>query len=347
MKNWKNFIAAVIASVSVWSSGNLASLPVVEAADIPAGKVYVTGHKNPDMDSIGSSIGYSVLKRAQGMDAIAVRPGVLNKEAQYALQYFHVEEPLLVTSVSENQPIILMDHNEVGHAVAGIEKADVVEIVDHHRLGGMMTSKPINVTIRPVGCTATIVTDLYEENGIDIPKDIAGVLLSAIISDTVLFKSPTCTVHDRAAAEKLAAIAGVDAREYGIAMLKAGIDFDAMTPEQMVRNDSKLFDFGGYKAIVASVSTMDNHELLYKKPQITAAMRQMCEQEGYDLAFLMLVNIVDEATDLVFYGEPRELISKAFGQDASGDSIYLPGVMSRKKQIVPPLTDAAIQLQKK
>ncbi len=345
MKNWKNFIAAVIASVSVWSSGNLASLPVVEAADIPAGKVYVTGHKNPDMDSIGSAIGYSALKRVQGMDAVAVRPGVLNKEAQYALQYFHVAEPLLVTSVPEHQPMILVDHNEVGHAVAGVEKADVVEIVDHHRLGGLITSKPINVTIRPVGCTATIVTDLYEENGIDIPKDIAGVLLSAIISDTVLFKSATCTEHDRAAAEKLAAIAGVDAKKYGIAMLKAGIDFESLTPEEIVRNDSKIFDFGGHKAIIATVSTMDNHELLYKKPQITAAMREMCEQEGYDLAFLMMVNILDEATDLVFYGEPRELISKAFGHDVSGDSIYLPGVMSRKKQIVPPLTDAAIQLQ--
>lgn len=307
-------------------------------------KVFITGHKNPDTDSICSALGYAALKRGLGVDAVAVRAGEINKETRYALDYFKVEAPELVQSVEEKQPVILVDHNEAGQAVDGLEAADLREIVDHHRLGGINTANPVFVHIEPVGCTATIVTRMFTCQGVEIPKEIAGLLLSAIISDTVLFKSPTCTPQDKEAAEKLAGIAGVDLKEYGMAMLKAGADMGDLAAAQIVRTDSKPFSFGRYKAVVSQISVMDTAGILAKKDELTSAMKELCQAEGYDLALLMVTDIMEESTELVFVGEPRKLIADAFGKDASGDSIYLPGVMSRKKQIVPQLTEAAAKL---
>lgn len=307
-------------------------------------KVFVTGHKNPDTDSICSALGYAALKRALGVEAVAVRAGEVNKETQYALDYFQVAAPELVQSVGEKQPVILVDHNEAGQAVDGLAAADLREIVDHHRLGGINTANPVFVHIEPVGCTATIVTKMFNCQGVEVPREIAGLLLSAILSDTVLFKSPTCTPQDKDAAEKLAVIAGVDLKEYGMAMLKAGADLGDLAPAQIVRTDSKPFSFGCYKAIVSQISVMDTADILAKKGELTAAMQELCRAEGYDLALLMVTDIMEESTELVFVGEPKKLIADAFGKDASGDSIYLPGVMSRKKQIVPQLTEAAAKL---
>lgn len=307
-------------------------------------KVFVTGHKNPDTDSICSALGYAALKRGLGVDAVAIRVGEVNKETQYALDYFKVEAPELVSSVEEKQLVILVDHNEEGQAVDGLAAADLQEIVDHHRLGGINTANPIFVHIEPVGCTATIVTKMFACQGVEMPKEIAGLLLSAIVSDTVLFKSPTCTQQDKDAAEKLAGIAGVDLKEYGMAMLKAGADLGDLTPAQIAKTDSKPFSFGSYKAIVSQISVMDTADILAKKAELTEAMKELCQAEGYDMALLMVTDIMEESTELVFVGEPKQLIADAFGKDASGDSIYLPGVMSRKKQIVPQLTEAAAKL---
>lgn len=307
-------------------------------------KVFVVGHKSPDTDTICSALSYAAFKRAQGVDAVAIRAGEVGKETQYALDYFQVAAPELVESVEEKQPIIIVDHNEPGQAVAGLEKADLLEIVDHHRLGGINTPNPLYVTIEPVGCTATIIANKFWNEQVELPKEIAGLLLSAIISDTVLFKSPTCTDKDKVAAEKLAAVAGVDLKEYGMAMLKAGADLGDLTPAQIAKTDSKPFSFGKYKAIVSQISVMDTTDILAKKGELTAAMQDLCQSEGYDLALLMVTDIMEESSELVFVGEPKKLIADAFGKDASGDSIYLPGVMSRKKQIVPQLTEAAANL---
>lgn len=307
-------------------------------------KVFVTGHKNPDTDSICSALGYAALKRGLGVDAVAIRAGEVNKETQYALDYFKVETPELVQSVEEKQPIILVDHNEEGQAVDGLAAADLQGIIDHHRLGGINTANPIFVHIEPVGCTATIVAKMFDRWQVELTKEIAGLLLSAIVSDTVLFKSPTCTQQDKDAAEKLAGIAGVELKEYGMAMLKAGADLGDLTPAQIAKTDSKPFSFGSYKAIVSQISVMDTADILAKKAELTAAMEKLCKEDGYNLALLMVTDIMEESTELVFVGEPKQLIADAFGKDASGDSIYLPGVMSRKKQIVPQLTEAAAKL---
>ena len=307
-------------------------------------KVFVTGHKNPDTDSICSALSYAALKQAQGVEAVAVRLGEVNKETRYALYYFQVEAPELIASVEEKQAVMLVDHNEPAQSVDGLDKAELLEIVDHHRLGGLNTANPIFVHIEPVGCTATIITKMFDCQKVELPKKIAGLLLSAIVSDTVLFKSPTCTEQDKAAAEKLAVIAGVNLKEYGMAMLKAGADLGDLTPAQIAKTDSKPFSFGNYKAIVAQISVMDTADILAKKAELVAAMQELCQNEGYDMSLLMVTDIMEESTELVFVGEPKQLIADAFGKDASGDSIYLPGVMSRKKQIVPQLTEAAAKL---
>lgn len=307
-------------------------------------KVFITGHKNPDTDSICSALSYAALKQAQGVEAVAVRLGEVGKEAQYALDYFQVEAPELIASVEEKQAVMLVDHNEPAQSVDGLDKAELMEIVDHHRLGGLNTANPIFVHIEPVGCTATIITKMFDCQKVELPKKIAGLLLSAIVSDTVLFKSPTCTEQDKAAAEKLAVIAGVNLKEYGMAMLKAGADLGDLTPAQIAKTDSKPFSFGKYKAIVAQISVMDTADILAKKAELVAAMQELCQNEGYDMSLLMVTDIMEESTELVFVGEPKQLIADAFGKDASGDSIYLPGVMSRKKQIVPQLTEAAAKL---
>lgn len=307
-------------------------------------KVFVTGHKNPDTDSICSALSYAALKQAQGVEAVAVRLGEVNKETQYALDYFQVEAPELIASVEEKQAVMLVDHNEPAQSVDGLDKAELLEIVDHHRLGGLNTANPIFVHIEPVGCTATIITKMFDCQKVELPKKIAGLLLSAIVSDTVLFKSPTCTEQDKAAAEKLAVIAGVNLKEYGMAMLKAGADLGDLTPAQIAKTDSKPFSFGKYKAIVAQISVMDTADILARKAELVAAMQELCRNEGYDMSLLMVTDIMEESTELVFVGEPKQLIADAFGKDASGDSIYLPGVMSRKKQIVPQLTEAAAKL---
>mgnify|MGYP003527985363 FL=1 len=307
-------------------------------------KVFITGHKNPDTDSICSALSYAALKQAQGVEAVAVRLGEVGKEAQYALDYFQVEAPELIASVEEKQAVMLVDHNEPAQSVDGLDKAELLEIVDHHRLGGLNTANPIFVHIEPVGCTATIITKMFDCQKVELPKKIAGLLLSAIVSDTVLFKSPTCTEQDKAAAEKLAVIAGVNLKEYGMAMLKAGAELGDLTPAQIAKTDSKPFSFGKYKAIVAQISVMDTADILAKKAELVAAMQELCQNEGYDMSLLMVTDIMEESTELVFVGEPKQLIADAFGKDASGDSIYLPGVMSRKKQIVPQLTEAAAKL---
>lgn len=242
--------------------------------------------------------------------------------------------------VPERERVILVDHNERGQAVEGIEEARVLEIIDHHRIGGVQTSEPIYMHSEPVGCTATIVANMHWHRDVDIPSFIAGLLLSAIISDTVLFKSPTCTPYDKKTAERLAEIARVDLQEYGMTLLKAGSGIGDMTPQEIVKNDLKEFTIGDYRVIVSQISVMDPKEVMDIEPKLIEAMHDLCEKEGFDLSLVMVTDILQEATYLLYSGSPKTLIGEAFKKDASGTHVYLPGVMSRKKQIIPPLSEA-------
>lgn len=249
-------------------------------------------------------------------------------------------------TLPERDRVILVDHNERGQAVEGIEEAKILEVVDHHRWGGLQTSEPIFTRVEPVGCTATIVANMHWANDVDIPASIAGLLLSAILSDTVLFKSPTCTALDKKTASRLAEIAGVDAREYGMAMLKAGAGIGDMTPAEIAKTDMKEFQIGDYHIIISQIQVMDTKEVLDIEPKLIAAMAGICEKEGYDMSFVMVTDILEEATYLLYAGQPKTLVGEAFHKDASGTHIYLPGVMSRKKQVVPPLSEAVKRIAK-
>ncbi|WP_110956019.1 putative manganese-dependent inorganic diphosphatase [Anaerosinus massiliensis] len=243
--------------------------------------------------------------------------------------------------IPERERVILVDHNERTQAVEGIEEAKILEIIDHHRLGGIQTSEPIFTRQEPVGCTATIIANMYWQRNVEIPANIAGLLLSAIISDTVLFKSPTCTPVDREAAEKLARIASVDIMEHGMAVLKAGSDVGTMTPVEIAKNDLKEFQIGEYRMIVSQISVMDTAEVLVLKDQLLACMESICKNEGYDMSLLMITDIIAEGTELLFTGKPKSIIVEAFGKSDDEHLISLPGVMSRKKQIIPPMVEAA------
>ena len=284
------------------------------------------------------------------MDMLSDIKGVMDEH--HFRSYPVVENGQLVGIVSadeimlpEREKVILVDHNERGQAIEGIEDAKIVEIVDHHRLGGVQTSEPIFIHQEPVGCTCTIVANMYWQNDIDIPPTIAGLLLSAIISDTVLFKSPTCTPKDKKTAEKLAEIAGVNLKEYGLAMLRAGAGIGGKTPVEIIKTDLKEFNIGDYKIVVSQISVMDPKEVLDIEPQLLEAMKENCDREGFDMHLMMVTDILEEATYLLFCGSPRTLIGEAFKKDASGTHVYLPGVMSRKKQIIPPLSEAVKRIK--
>lgn len=245
--------------------------------------------------------------------------------------------------VQERTKIILVDHNERGQAVEGIEEAQIIEIIDHHRLGGLQTSEPIFIRHEPVGCTATIVANMYWHRNMPIPANIAGLLLAAILSDTVLFKSPTCTEKDRRTAEQLAEIAGLNLQEFGMSVLKAGSSIKGMSTSDIIGNDIKEFQIGKYRITVGQISVMDAEEVLSIKDQLRQDMERLRQKENYDLVLLMVTDIIGEGTHLVHAGQPVNLLSQAFGKnDNNGEDgvVYLPGVMSRKKQVIPPLSEA-------
>ncbi|HML35386.1 MAG TPA: putative manganese-dependent inorganic diphosphatase [Sporomusa sphaeroides] len=242
--------------------------------------------------------------------------------------------------VPERDQVILVDHNERSQAVDGIEEAKIVEIVDHHRLGGLETSEPIFIRHEPVGSTATIVANMHWHRNIDISRQSAGLLLAAIISDTVLFKSPTTTAKDRDTAQKLAQITGLDIQEFGMGMLQAGSVVDKLSPSDIVTTDLKEFQIGEYHVVISQISVMDPEAVLKQQKQLNAALQEICEKGQYSMAILLVTGILSEATYLLHYGQPSGLIAAAFGEGRSDGTWFLPGVMSRKKQVVPPLIDA-------
>lgn len=298
--------------------------------------IYITGHKNPDTDSICSAIGYAALK---GEAYTAGRLGDLNPETQFVLNRFGLEVPVLLGDMSE-QEIILVDHNEAAQSADGIEAAKILEILDHHKIGGLKTSEPILFCNVPVGCTATIVTMFYKQSGKLPEASIAGALCSAILSDTLAFRSPTCTALDKTIAQELAAIAGiVDIEAYAKEMFVASSELGNKTEKEILYLDFKKFESGNTTFGVGQVTSMSGEELQALKPRMQQYMENSFAEHGADMLFLMLTDIMDESTDLIFCGAgAKEAVEKAFTSDAT-DRTYLKGCMSRKKQVVPQLTD--------
>ena len=307
-------------------------------------KTFVAGHKSPDTDSICSAISYANLLTQMGTPATPVCAGDANKETKYALEHFGFEHPQIVTNWEEFAPnggdLYLTDHNESKQIIDGYKSMHMCGVIDHHRIGDFETDGPVFIRMEPVGCTNTILTKLYIENNQEIPKNIAGLMLSAIISDTVLFRSPTCTETDKEMAHKLAAIAGVDIESYGLEMLKAGADISDLTNDEIVRTDMKEFSEAGQTISIGQISVMDTTDVLAKQAELVAALEALRTANGYAASYIMVTNILDESTTLIYSGDVESVVVNAFGKDVKDNAVFLPNTMSRKKQIVPPILGA-------
>lgn len=303
-------------------------------------KVLIFGHKNPDTDTICSAIAYADLKTKLGWDVEAVALGAPNGETQFALDKFGFQAPRVIESASgEVKKVVLVDHNERQQSVSDIEKVTVAEVVDHHRIANFETSGPLYYRAEPVGCTATILNKMYKENGLTVPANIAGLMLSAIISDSLLFKSPTCTEQDVAAARELAEISGVNPEEYGLDMLKAGADLSDKSIEQLISLDAKEFDMGGSKVEIAQVNAVDVQDVLSRQAEVEAALNAIIERKGLDLFLFVVTDILNNDSVGLALGKASDAVEAAYQVKLENNTAVLKGVVSRKSQIVPVLTD--------
>ncbi|SEF68186.1 manganese-dependent inorganic pyrophosphatase [Paenibacillus sp. UNC499MF] len=303
-------------------------------------KTLIFGHKNPDTDTICSALAYADLKTQLGENVEAVRLGAVSGETQFALDTFKAEAPRLVETVAgEAKTVILVDHNERQQSVSDIDQVRVTEVIDHHRIANFETSGPLYYRAEPVGCTATILNKLYKENGKTVPQNIAGLMVSAIISDTLLLKSPTCTEQDVAAARELAEIAGVNLESYGLDMLKAGADLSDKTIEQLISLDAKEFQMGSHKVEIAQVNAVDTNDILARQDELEAALNAIIEKKGLDLFLFVVTDILNNDSIGLALGSSAKAVEEAYNVTLADNKAVLKGVVSRKSQIVPVLTD--------
>ncbi len=299
-------------------------------------KVLIFGHKNPDTDTICSAMVKEILNKKRGCEkSKAVRLGNINKETQYALNYLKLEAPELIEKVEEGQEVILVDHNEFNQSVEGIEKAKILEVVDHHRIANFETSEPLYYTARPFGCTSTILFEEFKASGIEIEKTEAILMASAIISDTLLLKSPTTTDHDRKALEELGKIADINVEEYGLEMLKAGTDLGDFSAEELINLDAKNLEKDGTKFIIAQVNTVSIEDVLKRQNELESAMNSAISEKGLSLFVLAITDILNSNSEIIALGTKIDAVEKAFDTKLENNRAFLEGVVSRKKQLLP------------
>ena len=299
--------------------------------------VLIFGHLNPDTDAITSAISFAYLQKQLGVEAEAVALGNVSEETAFALNYFNVAAPRVVETVAnETNQVMLVDHNEFQQSVSDIRDVEVLAVVDHHRIANFETANPLYYRAEPVGCTNTIILKMYKEQQIAIPKEIAGLMASAIISDSLLFKSPTCTQEDIAAAKELATIAEIDLETYGLELLKAGTNLADKSAADLLNMDAKSFPMGDKNVRIAQVNTVDINDVFVKQADLEAAMKK----EDFDLFILVVTNILDSDSVILAVGEPISAVEKAFDVTLENNKALLKGVVSRKKQVVPQLTEA-------
>lgn len=297
-------------------------------------KILIFGHKNPDTDTICSSMVKQILNEKDGKtNTQAVRLGNVNKETQYVLDYLKIEAPELIEGVKKGQEVILIDHNEFSQSADGIEKAKIIEVVDHHRIANFQTTEPLYYTARPYGCTSTILFKDFKQKGIEIEKTEAILMASAIISDTLLLKSPTTTSHDKEALEELAKIANIDLDTYGIEMLKAGTDLDDFSEEELINLDAKKFEENGVKCVIAQVNTVSIEDVLKRKEKLEEAINNEIEKNNLNLFVFAITDILNSNSQIIALGNRTDIIEKSYKLE--DNMAFLEGVVSRKKQILP------------
>ena len=300
-------------------------------------EVLIFGHKNPDTDSICSSIGHAILDKKKGWETKARRIGKVNKETQYVLDYLKMEAPELIEKVEEGQEVILVDHNEFSQSVDGIEKAKIIAVTDHHPIAGFRTSEAIYYTAKPYGCTATILYEEFKRLHHEIEEKEAVLMASAIISDTLLLKSPTTTKQDEIALKELANIAKIDIQKYGLEMLKAGTNLDNFSAKELINIDAKEFEKEGIKFEIAQVNTVSIENVLAREKEIKEEIQKNIQEKGLSLFVFAVTDILNSNSEIIALGERTNVIKEAFGKELKEDKIFLEGVVSRKKQILPDI----------
>lgn len=304
-------------------------------------KELVFGHQSPDTDAIVAAKAYSYLQNKLGYDTEAVALGEPNSETAFVLNYFDEPTPRIIkTAKNEVDSVMLVDHNEFQQSVSDIKDLTITHVVDHHRISNFQTDQPLYYRAEPVGCCSTIIVKMFDENKVEIPAQLAGLMLSAIISDTLLLKSPTTTEEDKIVVKTLAEIADIDYEKYGIEMLKAGTNVSAKTDQELIDSDAKSFTMGGKSVRIDQINVVEFSEIDKRKNDIENAMKAEAADKGYDLFLVLITNVLNSDSKMIVVGEPASAVEKAFNSKLSDDTMSLPGVVSRKKQVVPPLTDA-------
>lgn len=303
--------------------------------------VYVVGHKSPDTDSVASAIAYAALKKAKGVDAVpAAQSDDLNPETKMVLDKFGFSAPEVMTDGAGKQ-MILVDHGDLAQAPDNLADGELLEVIDHHKIGDIQTAEPIFFCTMPVGCTGTILNKLYKDEGVTPEKNIAGIMLSAILSDTVLFKSPTCTDADKAACEELAKIAGVDDMEaLFMEMAKAKSAVEGVPAKDLVFRDYKDFDMNGKKVGIGQLELVDLSLVADIRDDLYKAVEEVKAEGDRHTVLLLLTDIMKEGSDVLVATDDAAIVEKAYGKKVEGTTIWVDGMMSRKKQAVPPLQKA-------
>ncbi len=311
--------------------------PAARAADPPADAVYVIGHRHPDTDSVVSAIAYAHLKNALGDSAVRpARAGELNRETRYVLDRFSLPVPELLTA-GANRRLILVDHNEVAQALPDVQHATILEVWEHHRLGDLDIPQPIVFHCEPVGSTATLVAEQFFLHDVTLTPALAGGLLAGILSDTLVFVSPTCSDKDREIARRLEAIAGVDAATLGRDLLAARGTLAGRSAAELIEADFKEFDFAGHRVGIAQIESLDVEPLMARRLELLEELGRVRTEKRLLLVLLLVTDIARRGSHVWFVGDRRDLVEQALGRTLVDDGTYLDGCMSRKKQIVPPL----------
>ena len=297
--------------------------------------VYIYGHKNPDSDSVCAAIALADLKSKIGVAAVPAALGDLNPESNFILEKFGVSAPEIISSGAGKQ-VILVDHSDLAQSLDDLKDAEILGIVDHHKLGDVTTPNPLECWIWPVGCTCTVLKAMYEFFGVKIPKGIAGIMLCSILSDTVIFKSATCTDKDKEAANALAKIAGEsDLAALGMQMFKVKSAVEGTPARELVLRDYKDFDMSGKKVGIGQLEVVDLSILDSVKPALAEDIKALKAEGSRHSVFLLLTDIMKEGSEMLIASDDESVVQKAFGAAPEGGKVWLDGVMSRKKQVVP------------
>ncbi len=299
-------------------------------------KIYIIGHTSPDLDTVASAIAYANLKNqlTKTENYLPVIAGEVNAETDFALKKFHFEKPSILESLAQKK-VILVDHNENSQSLKGREKAEIIEVLDHHKVD-FSYSKPIVFKVFPLGASATIIARCYEKNNLEISKEIAGLLLSAILVDTVITKSPTCTEEDIKYIEKLAKIAQIeDWRAYGLELFKIRSSVNTKTPEEIIKGDFKDFNFKQGKIGIGQVETVDLSDFDDLKENLLKKLKEIQEKENYHSVILFITDIMKEGSLFLVAGKDLSKIEDALGEKLKNNEVYIPGIISRKKQVAP------------